>query len=258
MLTAGIMNSEIILFNDAGNRTVIKRPITDLGRKMLNNELSFINHAPLLNKICININCADTLTLIMKYRGESLQDKIIKRTLNMPLSVALKGLATATYQLCGFIHGDIKPENILVYENQFFFIDYGCSRLTPGKAIAFTDEYSDNNLIKYGLLEYSSDKYAFAKVLRKVFLYYLTNGKDFDIEIEAVSDCIETIFEKVDVMSWSEIRNNISTVCEFDSRYQNLNDAINRISYEKTNIKKLITMGRIIHMRYATGTYSES
>ena len=254
MMTAGIQNSEVVFFNS----TVFKKPITDLGRKMLINELSFITNAPLLNKICINTNCTDTPTLLMKYRGESLHDKIIKSTLNMPLSMVLQGLATATFQLCDFIHGDIKPENILVYEKQFYFIDFGCSRLTPGKAIAFTDEYSDDILTKYGMLDYSSDKYAFAKVLKKVFLYYLINGTNLDVEIEAVSDCIETIFEKVDTISWSEIRNNINNVCKFDFEYHNPYDLINCVSYEKLNYKRLITRGKIIQMYHATGSYSES
>lgn len=252
MMTAGIINSKILNYN---KRIIIKKPITHLGTQMLENEFKFINHAPVLKKICIDINYTENPCIIMNYKGESLQSKLMNNTLDMPLSQFLKSFASATMQLSGIIHGDIKPDNILVCNNELFFIDYGCSKIIPGEAIAYTKKYADDNLLNDGVLEFSSDRFAFAKVLQKVFLYYLVNCKDIDIEIDAVKDCTEIIVQKSHIMSWKDIRNLINKTCQY---YYNSIDITNRISFINSSFGYQITRGKIITMGVATGSYLES
>lgn len=255
-MTAGRINSEVFNYYDSKKRRIIKKPITQMGMEMLKNEFVFIDYAPVLQEICIDINCFNPFFISMDYRGESLQSKMSKNSLNIPLSKLLTKLASATNQISDFIHGDIKPENILICNDELYFIDYGCSRFVPGKAIAFTKEYADNNLINYGILEYSSDKFAFAQVLKKIYLYYLKNDRIADIDINALVDCINTIFEKTHLLSWNDIRSLITQACRF-ANYTFIGRT-DEMYCKNSTFDYHTTRGKLINLWCLTGSYSDT
>ncbi len=113
---------------------------------------------------------AGEVALVVEYfEGKSLRearDELSGQTAFLELSEAL----VALHEL-GFFHGDVKPENIIVFGGHAFLIDAGLARESArdARAAGFTPKYAAPELLARGVVGPLTDAYALATTIGEIF-----------------------------------------------------------------------------------------